>query len=150
MGDAEGETAAKFAPTEMADDLKKIVLLGCTGSIGDTCFKVLENLGDGYEIVGLGGGTKVEKLIGRAHRWQPQKICVLDAEARKQVQDAVPRVEIDLRCRGAVRARYHAGGRSSAQWARRRCRPCPDAGGIGAGQDRGYGQQGALGYGWWA
>ena len=94
MGAAEGATAAKFAPTEMADDPKKIVVLGCTGSIGDTCFKVLENLGDGYEVLGLGGGTKVEKLIGRARRWQPQKICVLDDEARKQVQDAVPRVEI--------------------------------------------------------
>ena len=78
----------------MADEHKKIVLLGCTGSIGDTCFKVLENLGDGYEIVGLGGGAKVEKLIARARRWQPQKICVIDAEARKQVQSAVPRVEV--------------------------------------------------------
>ena len=78
----------------MADDPKKIVILGCTGSIGDTCFKVLENLGTGYEIVGLAGGAKIEKLIARARRWQPQKICVLDAEARKQVQRAVPCAEV--------------------------------------------------------
>ena len=78
----------------MADEHKKIVVLGCTGSIGDTCFKVLENLGDGYVIVGLGGGTKVAKLIARARHWQPQKICVLDVEARTQVQNAVPRVEV--------------------------------------------------------
>ncbi len=78
----------------MVDDGKKIVLLGCTGSIGDTCFKVLKNLGAGYEVVGLGGGTKVEKLIAQAHHWQPQKICVIDAKAKKQVQSAVPRVEV--------------------------------------------------------
>ena len=78
----------------MADQGKKIVVLGCTGSIGDTCFKVLENLGAGYEIVGLAGGSKLEKLIGCARRWQPQKICVPDAEARKQVQSAVPRAEV--------------------------------------------------------
>ena len=78
----------------MADEHKKIVVLGCTGSIGDTCFKVLENLGDGYEVVGLGGGTKIEKLIVQARRWQPQKICVLDNEARTQVQSAVPGVEV--------------------------------------------------------
>ena len=78
----------------MADDPPKIVVIGCTGSIGDTCFKVLENLGDGYEVVGLGGGSKVEKLIARARHWQPQKICVLDVEARKQVQSALPRVEV--------------------------------------------------------
>ena len=51
-------------------------------------------MGDGYEVLGLGGGTKVEKLIAHAHYWQPQKICVLDAEARKQVQSAVSRVEV--------------------------------------------------------
>ena len=78
----------------MADDHKKIVVLGCTGSIGDTCFKVLENLGDGYEVVGLGGGRRVEKLIACARHWQPQKICVIDAAARKQVQNAMPRVEV--------------------------------------------------------
>ncbi len=78
----------------MADDPKKIVILGCTGSIGDTCFKVLENLGNGYEIVGLAGGSKVEKLIARARYWQPQKICVLDTGARKWVQSAVPQVEV--------------------------------------------------------
>ena len=78
----------------MADEHKKIVVLGCTGSIGDTCFKVLENLGVGYEAVGLGGGTKIEKLLVQARRWQPQKICVLDNEARTQVQSAVPGVEV--------------------------------------------------------
>ncbi|MYC70447.1 MAG: 1-deoxy-D-xylulose-5-phosphate reductoisomerase [Gemmatimonadetes bacterium] len=78
----------------MADDPKKIVVLGCTGSIGDTCFKVLENLGNGYEIVGLAGGSKVEKLIARAHCWKPQKICVIDTEARERVQSAVPQVEV--------------------------------------------------------
>lgn len=78
----------------MADKHKNIVVLGCTGSIGDTCFKVLENLGAGYDVVGLGGGAKVAKLIARARCWQPQKICVLDAEARRQVQNAVPRVEV--------------------------------------------------------
>ncbi len=87
-------SVAKFASTEMADDPKRIVVLGCTGSIGDTCFKVLENLGNGYEIVGLAGGAKVDKLIARARCWPPQKICVLDTEARKWVQSAVPQVEV--------------------------------------------------------
>ncbi len=42
---------------------KKVVLLGCTGSIGDTCFKVLENLGEGYDVLGLSGGTRIDTLI---------------------------------------------------------------------------------------
>ena len=47
---------------------KKVVVLGCTGSIGDTCFKVLENLGPGFDVLGLSGGVKISKLIDRAHR----------------------------------------------------------------------------------
>ena len=73
---------------------KKVVLLGCTGSIGDTCFKVLENLGEGYEVLGLSGGTRVDKLIERVGRWQPRKICVLDEAARNEVRSARPGTEV--------------------------------------------------------
>ena len=73
---------------------KKVVILGCTGSIGDTCFKVLENLGADFAVVGLSGGAKVSKLIDRAQRWRPAKICVAEAEAAAQVRSAVPESEV--------------------------------------------------------
>lgn len=73
---------------------KKVAILGCTGSIGDTCFKVLENLGDGYEIVGLSGGAKEDKLIERAGRWRPQQICVLDKAAQQRVQRQIPWAQV--------------------------------------------------------
>lgn len=57
-----GRAGAATAEQCVADQSRKIVVLGCTGSIGDTCFKVLENLGDGYEVVGLAGGSQLEKL----------------------------------------------------------------------------------------
>ena len=78
----------------MDSEGKKVVVLGCTGSIGDTCFKVLENLGTGFTVVGLSGGSKISKLIDRAHRWRPDKICVADAEAVAQVRSAVPGSEV--------------------------------------------------------
>ncbi|MDP6702033.1 MAG: 1-deoxy-D-xylulose-5-phosphate reductoisomerase, partial [Candidatus Latescibacteria bacterium] len=78
----------------MDSEGKKVVVLGCTGSIGDTCFKVLENLGTGFTVVGLSGGAKIPKLIDRAHRWRPAKICVADAEAVAQVRSAVPGSEV--------------------------------------------------------
>ena len=73
---------------------KKVVLLGCTGSIGDTCFKVLENLGEGYEVLGLSGGTRVDKLIELVGRWEPRKVCVLDEAARSEVRSAKPGIEV--------------------------------------------------------
>ena len=73
---------------------KKVVLLGCTGSIGDTCFKVLENLGEGYEVLGLSGGTRVDKLSELIGRWQPRKVCVLDEAARSEVRSTRPGTEV--------------------------------------------------------
>jgi len=73
---------------------KKVGLLGCTGAIGDTCFKVLENLGEGYEVLGLSGGTRVDKLSERVGRWQPRKICVLDEAARNEVRSARTGTEV--------------------------------------------------------
>ena len=78
----------------MDSEGKKVVVLGCTGSIGDTCFKVLENLGTSFTVVGLSGGAKIPKLIDRANRWRPDKICVADAEAVAQVRSAVPGSEV--------------------------------------------------------
>ncbi|MFL2541052.1 MAG: hypothetical protein ACJ0UT_03610 [Candidatus Latescibacterota bacterium] len=45
----------------MAVKGKKVAILGCTGSIGDSCFKVLENLGGEYEILALSGRSKDRK-----------------------------------------------------------------------------------------
>jgi len=64
--------------------MKKIVILGCTGSIGDTAFKVLEALGDEYQVVGLSGGRQLRKLVERARAWKPRWVCAssaADAEA---------------------------------------------------------------------
>ena len=78
----------------MAVKSKKVAILGCTGSIGDTCFKVLENLGDGFEILALSGGLKEAKLIERARRWRPQQVCVLDDAARQRVVSDLPEIEV--------------------------------------------------------
>ena len=69
--------------------MKKIVILGCTGSIGDTSFKVLEELGEDYQVLGLSAGQKVDKLLQRARVWQPDWVCV-------EAEDQLPRVRQEL------------------------------------------------------
>ena len=69
--------------------MKNIVILGCTGSIGDTSFKVLEELGEEYQVLGLSGGRRVDKLLERARVWQPGWVCV-------EAADQVPRVQREL------------------------------------------------------
>ena len=86
----------------MVGESKNVVVLGCTGSIGDTCFKVLENLGADYKVLALSGGAKVDKLIERARRWRPLKVCVLDAAAMDRAQRELPGVDVVCGAEGLI------------------------------------------------
>ena len=74
--------------------MKKVVVLGCTGSIGDTTFKVLEGLGDGFRIIGMGGGQRVAKLLERARVWKPQKVGVATDELVGETSEGLAAVEV--------------------------------------------------------
>jgi len=86
----------------MAVKGKKVAILGCTGSIGDSCFKVLENLGGEYEILALSGGAKIEKLVERALRWRPKMVCVLDRATAAAVRGQLPESKIVCAAEGLV------------------------------------------------
>ena len=49
---------------------KRLILLGCTGSIGTTALNVCRELKDRIEIVGLSTHTKVDKLIALGQKWR--------------------------------------------------------------------------------
>ena len=57
---------------------KRVVILGATGSIGDTTFRVLDNLGDEFRVVGLSAGDRVEQLVRRARACKPEAVCIAD------------------------------------------------------------------------
>ncbi|MFH1570984.1 MAG: 1-deoxy-D-xylulose-5-phosphate reductoisomerase [Gemmatimonadota bacterium] len=71
-----------------------LVILGCTGSIGDTTFQVLDGLGGAYRVLGLAGGRRVDRLIERARQWAPASVAVERPEDAAQVRRALPGVEV--------------------------------------------------------
>ena len=66
------------------------VILGCTGSIGDSTFRVLEGLGEEYQVAGLSGGRNVAKLLERAQTWKPQIVCTGEAESTGALREELP------------------------------------------------------------
>jgi len=55
---------------------KNVVVLGATGSIGDSTFRVLENLGSEYRVLAMSGGEQLDRLALLAKEWEPQYLCV--------------------------------------------------------------------------
>ena len=81
---------------------KKIVILGSTGSIGDTAFQVLRGLGPGYRVVGLGAGRQVEKLLRQAEVWDPRCVGVAAAPQADLMRRRMQGVEVVSGSQGLV------------------------------------------------
>jgi 1-deoxy-D-xylulose-5-phosphate reductoisomerase len=74
--------------------MARIVILGATGSIGDSVFRVLENLAGEHQVVGMSGGTRVARLVEKARQWRPRRLAVTDAAQVDPVREQLPRTEI--------------------------------------------------------
>ena len=68
--------------------MKKVVLLGSTGSIGTSTLKVAEDLPDQIQLVGLGAGNNVELLVEQTRRHRPPAISLSDPAKAQALQDA--------------------------------------------------------------
>ena len=57
---------------------KRVVVLGATGSIGDSALKVAHDIPDRMEIVGLAANSSVTKLAAQANATRPEAVCIVD------------------------------------------------------------------------
>ncbi len=60
----------------MSEKKRNIVILGSTGSVGDSTLKVVKHLGDGFHVFGLAAGTNVKKLAGQAAEFSSEYAVV--------------------------------------------------------------------------
>ena len=64
--------------------MKKVVLLGSTGSIGTSTCKVVEDLPNDLELIGLAAGRNVNLLREQVAQFNPQMVSVTDPAAAKE------------------------------------------------------------------
>ena len=64
--------------------MKKVVLLGSTGSIGTSTCKVVEDLPNDLELIGLAAGRNVDLLREQVAQFHPQMVSVMDPAAAKE------------------------------------------------------------------
>jgi 1-deoxy-D-xylulose-5-phosphate reductoisomerase len=57
---------------------KRVVVLGATGSIGESALKVAHDIPEWMELVGLAANSNAEKLAGAANKIRPQAVCLVD------------------------------------------------------------------------
>ena len=57
---------------------KRVVILGATGSIGDSALKVAHDIPDRMEIVGVAANSNAEKLATAANKVRAKAVCLVD------------------------------------------------------------------------
>jgi 1-deoxy-D-xylulose-5-phosphate reductoisomerase len=63
--------------------MKKVVLLGSTGSIGTSTLKVAEDLPDRVQLVGLAAGNNIDLLLTQSEKHRPEAVSVGDPAKTK-------------------------------------------------------------------
>jgi 1-deoxy-D-xylulose-5-phosphate reductoisomerase len=57
---------------------KRVVVLGATGSIGESALKVAQDIPERMEIVGLAANANARKLAEQANAVRPEAVCLVD------------------------------------------------------------------------
>ena len=69
--------------------MKKVVLLGSTGSIGTSTIKVAEDLPEKIRLVGLAAGNNSELLLEQTRKHTPEAISIFDPKKVNELQNSL-------------------------------------------------------------
>jgi len=92
--------------------MKRIAILGSTGSIGRSTLSVAESYPDRFEIVTLAAGRNLEAAFEQACRWHPRVISIAaetDADALRSrlKKEGLSEIEVVHGCAGTVQVATH-------------------------------------------
>jgi 1-deoxy-D-xylulose-5-phosphate reductoisomerase len=93
--------------------MKRIAILGSTGSIGRSTLSVVESFPDRFQVVSMAAGANLDAAFEQAVRWQPKLLSVAadaDAEvlASRLKQAGLGKVEVVSGAAGTVRVATHS------------------------------------------
>lgn len=74
--------------------MKRICLLGATGSIGDSTLGVLDQHPDRFQLVSIAANTNWEKVLQIARTRHVHKVCMFAEQAAEQLRQAAPDLQV--------------------------------------------------------
>lgn len=84
------------AGTGVAYMVRRIAILGSTGSIGTNALRVIEALGSGYSVFALSAHSSVELLAEQARRFKPKYVAITDADNQKRLAELLADLDVEI------------------------------------------------------
>ena len=72
---------------------KRVLLLGSTGSIGENTDRVVQNLAEELELVGLAAHSSWERLLEQIAAHHPEAVALVDPEAAGKLRAALEKTD---------------------------------------------------------
>jgi len=74
--------------------IKKIAIIGSTGSIGENTLKIAKHLKEEIEVVGLAAKSNIDLLERQAKEFHPKIIAVYDTDKALELKKRLPDIEV--------------------------------------------------------
>src|SRR5271157_1478137 len=93
--------------------MKRIAILGSTGSIGRSTLSIVESFSDRFSVVSMAAGNNVELAFEHARRWRPQVLSMATADAADQLEHKLTKaglsgdIEVTHGSKGTVQVSTH-------------------------------------------
>jgi 1-deoxy-D-xylulose-5-phosphate reductoisomerase len=91
--------------------MKRIAILGSTGSIGHSTLSIVESYPDRFQVVSLAAGHNIDAVLEQARRFQPRLISVATEEnavrLRRQCKDSGMNIDVVSGTEGTVKVATH-------------------------------------------
>lgn len=76
--------------------MKRLAILGSTGSIGVNTLDIVHQFPDRYEVISLSAGLNIELLKEQILRFQPKVVSVLNREVAEELQKGLDRTRVEV------------------------------------------------------
>ncbi len=92
--------------------IKRIAILGSTGSIGRSTLSIVESYPDRFAVVSMAAGANLEQAFADAKRWQPKLISMASADSAAKLKQqlaaaGLKQIEVVHGTPGTVRVATH-------------------------------------------
>lgn len=81
----------------MADNLRKICILGSSGSIGTQTLDIIDRIG-GFRIKSLAVDTNIDRLEAQIRKYRPEMVCVYSQEKASELRGRVSDTGVKVLC----------------------------------------------------
>lgn len=76
--------------------IKRIAILGSTGSVGTNALKVIDSLGPQYQIIALSAHSKAELLAEQARRYNPEFIAITNSDYAEELRYFIGDLDVEI------------------------------------------------------